>query len=337
MPGALAHLGLSPFLGAAPQLQGHPEDYGRDIFSIRMACLRDILLRLPPPIGLKGMVASRSDANKLCFQLRLTPVNGRIGLQELLEVLLRSRLTASALDQSTAPPTPSTSSTGVLSSPLQLPPLAKEPLGLWSGDSATSMALDTLKEHIHERKNAEAINRRMQSRRLNQVMKRAKSRKPQQHTLGVPEHAWQSVTSGVFFPIGPLKQRWDALMMFLILYTVVVVPYRVGFDDPAVGRWWVFEVFVTLAFLSDLVATFNTAFLDGERWNVMRSQIAGRYLHGWFWVDLPASVPVELIMLFIPEGSGTDTSKLKMLRGLRLVRLVRLLKLLKLDEYIPTL
>ena len=132
--------------------------------------------------------------------------------------------------------------------------------------------------------------------------------------------------------------RWDALVMALIMYSVIMVPYRVGFDDPAVGEMWYFEVFVTFVFIFDLLATFNTAFLENERWIIARTHIAGRYMQGWFWIDLPASIPVELILLAFPDdGSSADAGKLKMLRGLRLVRMLRLLKLLKLDEYIAML
>jgi len=85
-----------------------------------------------------------------------------------------------------------------------------------------------------------------------------------------------------------------------------------------------------------LAANFNTAVLENERWIVARSHIAKRYLQSWFWIDLPSSLPVDLIMLFLKTDSEHG-SKLKMLRGLRLFRLLRLLKLLKLNEYIAVM
>ena len=78
-----------------PELLHEPADYGRDIFSMRTTALRDLLLGLPPPIGLKGLVASYSDATKLCFRLHLTSVNGRVALKDVLVALLQARLTAS--------------------------------------------------------------------------------------------------------------------------------------------------------------------------------------------------------------------------------------------------
>ena len=46
--------------------------------------------------------------------------------------------------------------------------------------------------------------------------------------IGVPEHAWVTVHNGLFFPVHPSKQKWDALVMALILYSVILVPFRVG-------------------------------------------------------------------------------------------------------------
>lgn len=41
---------------------------------------------------------------------------------------------------------------------------------------------------------------------------------------------------------GSWKQKWDMLILVLILYSAVVVPYRVCFDDDPKGRFWIFEV-----------------------------------------------------------------------------------------------
>ena len=108
---------------------------------------------------------------------------------------------------------------------------------------------------------------------------------------------------------------------------MIMVPYRVIFDADAEGEMWTFELMVTLTFIVDLVATFNTAYLERERWIVTRGDIAKRYLQGWFWIDFPASIPVELILLMLSDaGANGDVKMLKVLRGLRLVRLLRLLK-----------
>ena len=58
-------------------------------------------------------------------------------------------------------------------------------------------------------------------------------------------------------------------------------------------------------------------------------------LSGWFWVDLPSSIPPELLDMLLEGGNpDSDSGGGQMLRLLRLVRLLRLLKLLKVGEYI---
>jgi len=139
--------------------------------------------------------------------------------------------------------------------------------------------------------------------------------------------------SGVIIPTQQWKEIWDLVVLMFILYSAVMVPFRICFDASAVGSMFIFEQVVTISFLIDVCFNFNTAYLQDERWVTDRRLIAVRYFQGWFWIDAPSSVPVELIDAFL-EG---DSSSLGMLRFLRLFRLLRLLRLLKLGEYIAAL
>ena len=71
-----------------------------------------------------------------------------------------------------------------------------------------------------------------------------------------------------------------------------------------------------------------------EAWVTSRADIAKRYLRGWFWIDAPSSVPVELVELTLPNS---EDSSLAMFRLLRMVRLLRLLRLLKIEIYVRRL
>ena len=131
--------------------------------------------------------------------------------------------------------------------------------------------------------------------------------------------------NGVFLPTQPWKESWDMLVLVMIMYSAIMVPFRICFDAEAVGYMFFFEHFVTFVFITDVLFNFNTAYLDDTRWVISRPRIAVTYLQGWFWIDVPSSVPVELIDMFV-EG---DNDHLAMLRFLRLFRLLRLLRLLK--------
>ena len=142
-----------------------------------------------------------------------------------------------------------------------------------------------------------------------------------------------SSKNGVFLPTQPWKEVWDLWILGFILYSAVMVPYRICFSSGAEGLMFIFEQLITLSFLIDVGFNFNTAFMQDERWITDRGSIAVRYLQGWFWIDFPSAIPVELIDLLL-EG---DSSSLGMLRFLRLFRLLRLLRLLKVGEYVAAL
>ena len=165
----------------------------------------------------------------------------------------------------------------------------------------------------------------------------------------------------ILFPCAPFKEAWDTMVLVLIIYSAVTVPFRVCFSSEATGGAWYLEVCITLLFLVDLVLNFNTAFEEADYWVVSRPRIALNYLKGWFWIDAPSSVrhalrarplsqlqrtppsgavhrphkparhclqvPVELITLMMPAGKKHHN--LTMLRFLRMFRLLRMLRMLK--------
>jgi len=115
----------------------------------------------------------------------------------------------------------------------------------------------------------------------------------------------------------------------------------VCFEVEAVGGWWAFEVAMSLVFLCDLLLAFNTAIpkAGGAGWLTDRGIIAKQYLLGWFWIDAPSSVPVELVeyLQSANGGAATNGSALALLRFLRMFRLIRLLRLLKVEAQVARL
>ena len=164
----------------------------------------------------QGLVASYSDANKLCFKLKLTHLNGRVAFREVLSVLLQTKPTADEAPPREEPPPPS----------LGLPPSAvlPPPKGAKGGaaadltDTATVFALDTIGKHLkgrQGRREEDAGRDGFEAQRRKRLATITK--KKQAH--GLPEHLWRGDKSGVFFPVGALKQKWDGLVMLLVLCT----------------------------------------------------------------------------------------------------------------------
>merc|ERR1711871_386083 len=67
-------------------------------------------------------------------------------------------------------------------------------------------------------------------------------------------------------PSAPNKVKWDLWLAFLILYSVMTVPYRLGFNDPApeMSFFWWFDWVVDVFFVLDMCAAFRTAYVWGD-------------------------------------------------------------------------
>jgi len=164
----------------------------------------------------------------------------------------------------------------------------------------------------------------------------------------VPEEDWERyvtvLDNFLLFPLGRFKFKWDLVMMGLIIYSCISVPFRLGLNHPAAGTWWGIELIVSLCFVADVILTFNTAFLDGDHLLLDKVMIRNAYLRSWFLTDALSAVPMELVdlavVLFLPhitEEGGYGHNSLRWVRAMRLVRMLRLLRLLKIQRYINIL
>jgi hypothetical protein len=61
-----------------------------------------------------------------------------------------------------------------------------------------------------------------------------------------------------------------------------------------------------------------------------RAKIAGQYLRKWFWVDLLATFPFDLLFLYLMDSSDETTSLAILAKFGRLYRMTKLLRLIKL-------
>jgi hyperpolarization activated cyclic nucleotide-gated potassium channel 2 len=85
------------------------------------------------------------------------------------------------------------------------------------------------------------------------------------------------------------------------------------------------------------VLNFNTGIFKKGSLVTNRRAIAKNYLKFWFWLDLVASVPYELIfaLSFGVNDDGTDDSLYnapKLLRLMRIFRFLRIVKLIRLAK-----
>ena len=162
------------------------------------------------------------------------------------------------------------------------------------------------------------------------------------------------------------KIFWDLFIGALILWSVIIVPYRLGFDqEPEAGSMGeMIDIFQDLMFGVDIALCFRVAYLDDQLVYVTEPRsIASNYLSSWFWIDFLSTFPIDRIIIAINSGgggggvdyeayggngtamlgmgeeeeSGSAARSLKMIKVLRLIRLSKLAKLLKLKNLVKGL
>lgn len=76
------------------------------------------------------------------------------------------------------------------------------------------------------------------------------------------------------------------------------MPFNIAFislDEASV--WFVIDTIIDFAFMFDILVNFLSAYYDDEGNLVKENKtIAKKYLKTWFFVDLLASLPVNLVM-----------------------------------------
>ncbi|CAD8152036.1 unnamed protein product [Paramecium octaurelia] len=143
----------------------------------------------------------------------------------------------------------------------------------------------------------------------------------------------------VLSPDSSLKLLWDFFCMILILYEIITIPIRISFDIEVSAE---FGYVITAAFLFDIILTFNTAVYLNGNINYTYKAIAVDYFKLWFWIDVVASFPYDMVFNAALIGEAGDevnessdnlkksTQILRVLKFFRFVKVIRLLRLAKL-------
>lgn len=131
------------------------------------------------------------------------------------------------------------------------------------------------------------------------------------------------------------KLRWDILVGALIIYSILIIPWRICFDiEPDVVAT-VVDVLVDIIFGIDLVFCFRTAFIDGDGTiDTVTWHIGRRYLRTWFTFDLLSTLPVDRFVEALTGHGGAEARALKMIRMVRLIRLLKLARMLKMGKLV---
>ena len=118
------------------------------------------------------------------------------------------------------------------------------------------------------------------------------------------------------------------LISIILIFTFFATPYRIAFVDKDELEFVVLDYVVDFIFLIDIGLNFFIAYYDGDYMLVdTRKEIAIHYISTWFFIDVVAILPFNLI--FETSDFGALARLTRVPRMYRLVRMFRLVRMLK--------
>jgi hypothetical protein len=134
----------------------------------------------------------------------------------------------------------------------------------------------------------------------------------------------------MFHPDRKPKSVWNGVLVFLLLYTALIMPYTIAFiENVWFDAWFYTDLTVDTLFFFDFVINCFSAYYDkNERLETNRGKILLNYLKTWMIPDFISFFPFEMIN-GQPENTQSSGGYNKLIRLVRLPRLYRLLRISK--------
>jgi len=127
----------------------------------------------------------------------------------------------------------------------------------------------------------------------------------------------------IILPGSGFRVLWDAVIVLLMLYTVIYLPFKIGFGTKR--SWDSVDLAVDLLFLVDIVVSFFLAYETDEGTTITdHRKIVRKYIATWFGVDLVAAFPFSLLGYAALDRYTEGLKAVKLLRMIKLLRLYRL-------------
>jgi len=121
---------------------------------------------------------------------------------------------------------------------------------------------------------------------------------------------------------------WDMLMLVGLFYIVCTLPLSLAFGEYITRELALFETFLDVFFLVDVVLNFRTTYTNSKN-EVVRDgwRIASQYLRTWFLLDLLSSLPVDRLDVGVPPVQPIRLLKVgKVMRVFKMLRFRSLMR-----------
>jgi Ion transport protein len=100
----------------------------------------------------------------------------------------------------------------------------------------------------------------------------------------------------VIMPEGKVRMCWNFVVLLLLMYTAIFVPFQTAFveDDTELSKH--LETLMDSMFITDFFLNFLMAYEDRDKKIEIRLRyIAMNYLQGWLMVDLLSCIPFQML------------------------------------------
>ena len=131
------------------------------------------------------------------------------------------------------------------------------------------------------------------------------------------------------------RSKWDILIIVCIIYTIIVLPFRIAFDfEPTDLLAIIIEGIMDLFFIIDLGLNFFFSYKNAsERQVLSLKKTSLTYLKTWFLLDFVSSIPFTWISLQIQDNNSTNIDKFesfaKIARLYKMSKWIRILRIFK--------
>lgn len=96
----------------------------------------------------------------------------------------------------------------------------------------------------------------------------------------------------IIMPESEFRIIWNIIMVFCLVYTATLVPFRTAFVDEVSNSYTIIETLIDVFFIVDVLFNFMSAYVDQDRKMEIRVKtIAANYIRTWFFPDFFACIP----------------------------------------------
>ena len=113
-----------------------------------------------------------------------------------------------------------------------------------------------------------------------------------------PPAIWKKHKRKPLSPDQPFMEKWDILMLVLLVYTALLTPFEVAFLTTELNSLFVVNRLVDLCFVCDMCLNFFTQYRSEDGiWVADFWLIRRHYLKGWFTIDLVSILPFDSLSM----------------------------------------